>query len=292
MKVLTYATDSRGAYPQFLSSYERFKSPSCTLYVEGMGEKWQGFGVRVQKIYERAVKIAEVDPYEVVLCVDAYDLLITGDLDGCEAQFEKMIPRDHPDALTKILISEEYHFPMDHLFTKYLTFGTMQGKHPSAGAYIAYSGAVVHLLGMVLASPKASSLRFDDQVEFFRLGNLHPDLFLCDSEWKIFATLNDRRIHDPPFPLTYSKDGTLKKTQDNQPLYILHLPGDVNMTETIEKLGYDSSTYNWRGVFHTMQGFFHFFYFERCQKLIGFVLLFILCIILFIFKHIQYKRRK
>jgi hypothetical protein len=55
----------------------------------GMGQLCKGFGDRIHAVRRYAEQSCERDPNMILLCIDAYDVVLTGNLDELDTIFEE-----------------------------------------------------------------------------------------------------------------------------------------------------------------------------------------------------------
>lgn len=240
MKIITFATKCDGALPQLKSSFQRFRRDMDELVIVGFNKPWRGFGDRVHQVAEYA---RQCQPNDLLLCIDAYDVVLTGDLALLESTFEKIVTQANLNDQDTVIISEEKLKPFEAFWATYFTFGSVNNKHLSAGAYIGKGAAVTRMLNIICSNPNSKSRNFDDQMAFNQAGKLYPDLFYFDSKWDIFASCNKSELDHDLHP---ESNGTLSYGQGQSPLFVLHMPGNANMKSVLHRLGYNTSDYRHR----------------------------------------------
>lgn len=285
VKIITYATEEKGALPQLHQSFERFRSSSSEheLIVLGTNMKWCGFGHRIHSVLNYAENCHKND---LLLCVDAYDVILTGDLGKLESTFSKLVQENNIDDTKTVIISEERYDFFQDLWAKF-TFGAIQDKHLCAGVYMGKASAVTKMLRAAIRDPSSLNRHFDDQKAFNKIGNEDNSLFHLDSEWDLFATFYN---HPGTNNIEFNLDGTLM--YEFKPVFTLHMPGNTNMISTLKKLGYDTSNYTFRdkylleGLWHNLQTFQNV---QMACIILGVVL--IVCLICVVYQ-VHLKRKK
>ena len=84
MKIITVATHSQAYFPVLQESAKRH---DITLVVLGWGQKWSGFGWKLQKLKDY---IEFLPRDEIVVVLDAFDTLISAKVDELEKKFRKL----------------------------------------------------------------------------------------------------------------------------------------------------------------------------------------------------------
>jgi hypothetical protein len=122
MKVVTYATHSYGKFDTLVNNEH-----GVHVKVLGWGDKWMGYMVKAQKIYEY---IQTLPPQEIVVCIDGFDSEILRNLDGLEETFKSF--------KCGVLLSREVeNLPKILQFTNRRIYGTCKNQiQANAGMYM------------------------------------------------------------------------------------------------------------------------------------------------------------
>ena len=83
MKVVTVATHPERYFNSLLDSA---KKNNIEITVLGMGQKWQGFKWRLTLMKEF---LKNNNPYEIIVFIDAYDVIFLQDLNKLKEEFIK-----------------------------------------------------------------------------------------------------------------------------------------------------------------------------------------------------------
>lgn len=250
MKVVTYATHSDGAFEYLRQSFEKFKQENDEFVVLGWKQKWQGFGHRILAYRDYAMTCS---PEEIILCVDAHDVLLTASLRGLETQFLST-KKESPC----IIMSTERQTELYKLYTHYCAFGLVDRSAICAGVFIGMAADITQIISDVCKDGTCNLRHFDDQKEFVCYANNYPTSIQLDINWDMFATAG----HFDNFSISeleFSSNGTLKAFSKD--IYVMHFPGNVSMKEALVKLGYDPKdlsvrqNYLLHGVIHCVHTF-------------------------------------
>jgi hypothetical protein len=225
VKVITVATHSDGYLPWLEKSCERF---NINLIKLGYGQKWLGFSWRLKLIIDY---LKSIDPNELVIFIDAYDIIVLRPLDDIEEYYNDIIKKTN----NKIIIG--YDKSKNIFYEQFMKFyfGSYNGFRINAGSYLGKASDILEIL---------NKLKFndddDDQKLFTSYFNKNPDdiyidinnIFFLISTNKLNNILNDKNIKIKNNELTYKK---------SKPFFI-HGSGNTYMHDLILKLGYKITT--------------------------------------------------
>lgn len=271
MKVITYSTHSDGAFEILKESFDNFARNIDELVVLGAGETWKGFGHRILAYRDYA---ASCDPNEVILCVDAHDVILTGSLQDLENMYRKL-------GTKKIVMStERAGFIQKQCLG--LSFGLVDDTVICAGVMIGFATSISDTIALICQDKQCEHRRFDDQKEFVHFANNNRGAIVLDKEWDLFATIGGTENPNPEQTMIFNTDGTLLAFE--KPVYVLHHPGNSDIRQSVAKLGYstgklklrDHYLYQWIGMVHAIQAFPIF------QYLLLSVIIFVFCIFVLI----------
>ena len=222
LHIVTVATEEKYYFPFLKSSCQK---NGISLTVLGMGEKWQGFNWRYQKMLEFLKK---TDPNDIVCFVDGYDVICSRNLLELPAEFERISNKTR----CKIIVGQDNISNFFNKIFSYLTFGTCNGIFLNAGTYIGYSKDIREIIQNIYAlNPRNDA---DDQVLMTRYCSKNSSDFYIDVKGDIFLcvvdTLND--IDEQVISQTQIN------THNNGPFFI-HANGYGILDNTIRRLGYD-----------------------------------------------------
>lgn len=253
MKVVTYATHSDGAFEYLKRSFEHFSTfEEDEFVVLGWNEKWQGFGHRILAYKEYA---SRCDPNEVILCVDAHDIVLTNNIRLLENSFHRL-SEQHPSS---IFMSTEKQALLHSIYTSYCSFGLVGNMAVCAGVFIGTAKDISEVIQDVCSDGSCTMRHFDDQKAFVQYANQKQTRIFLDTEWDMFATIGGYNNFDVKKVFQFCHDGTLQAF--NKPVFVLHHPGNTDMKDSLTKLGYNTDdlqsrdSYIWDGIIHCFQVF-------------------------------------
>lgn len=177
MKICTVATNSQRYFPVLQESCKRF---NVELVVLGWGEKWRGYAWKFQKMLGY---LETLEPDDVVLFIDAYDVVLLQDPKVLEQRFKssgkKMIVAkdgNHPNFAVSYLIHYVFH--------------PVKSQYINTGTYIGYAGYMLDLLTKVSQyKNNGFSEKENDQELMSRYCQEFPDALDIDTNGSLFATL-------------------------------------------------------------------------------------------------------
>lgn len=221
MRVVTLATHSDGYYDCLLQSCRRY---NVKLEVLGWGTKWQGFNHKLHLLCKFLQNLPEK---EVVMCIDAYDVVLLNDVQELEKQYNDFVDVNG----SKMIVStEKYANRLFKLYSK-LAFGSCQGNDLNAGTYIGHAGTLLNVLRSV-TNNDSFQLSGDDQRALTTVCKLSDDIAF-DTEWDWFVVAN--RFADK----SGIQISNQQLTYNNHQPFVLHCPGNVDMTPFLLQLGYE-----------------------------------------------------
>jgi len=218
MKIITVATKSDGYMPLLLESCKR---NNLDLVVLGWEQKWQGFTWRIKLMKEYLI---EIDPEELVVFIDAYDVFNIRDEESICKQFAKF-EKD-------IVISSEFQTSLlsDYFFKR--IFGSPCRSHKiNAGMYAGKASALLEFYEEVNKF-SLNGTEVDDQKLFMRCcGNSHffQNRVAVDAEGFLFLNINAGN-ENPQSAHLYRVDRhkIIVNRSGLEPCFI-HGPGNVNL---------------------------------------------------------------
>jgi hypothetical protein len=206
MKIVTVATSPDGYYKWLKTSCNRYYTELVTL---GMNEKWLGYNWKLLKMKEY---IDTLDDNEIVMFVDAYDVILLDDPRNLE---EKFIKSDK-----KIIVGCEEN---ENKSLGHILFDKCDNKPLNSGTYIGYVKYLRKMLKDIIIKNKDPSL--DDQklmIKYCKQNkNIHVD---CEQEYFLVKVM----------PLLEDVDVDMEKNKS----YVLHAPRNTRMEKIIRKLNY------------------------------------------------------
>jgi len=237
MRVITVATKSEGYFPYLLASCKRFG-----IHLDVLAPPvWRGFNHRLHLMQEF---LATLRDDEIVMFIDAYDVVFTRGLEELEAQYKQR-------SGTRIAIAVENLSDLGATAYNYVVFGTCTGKALNAGTYMGY----VHLLKAMLKAVDSKRKHGDDQRAITDLCKKQTETFYLDesSDWFLVSG-GDRKVDED---ISF-RQGELW-FRGRRP-FVLHCPGNRDMTPYLTAMGYPPprqdlrrGDYRIRVVFHQLR---------------------------------------
>jgi hypothetical protein len=136
VKLITVSTHYDGYMKWLEKSCERYNTILIKL---GFGQKWLGFSWRFKLIIDY---LKNINPDELVIFIDAYDVILLKPLDDIENYFNNIIKMTNK----KIIISEDKN---DNIIREFLAkkfFGTCNGFRICAGSYMGKAKDILNFL--------------------------------------------------------------------------------------------------------------------------------------------------
>lgn len=224
MKLVTVATHNEGYFDYLKQSCEKFNTDIDVL---GYGEKWKGFGWRLNLIIDYLNDIENEN--EVVCFIDAYDVILLRSLDEMENFF---IHFSNTYNINIIIGTDENQNTILKLLGG-IIFGNCNGIRINAGTYIGYKKDLLEMLNSITIEKDSD----DDQVLITEYFKKNHDKVYIDTTCLFFLT-----IGRPLFDFDKHKNVSVKDniiTYNGLTPFIAHAPGNTNMNSLIEKLGYN-----------------------------------------------------
>lgn len=234
MKVVTVATHPDRYYNSLLDSA---KKNNIELTVLGMGQKWQGFKWRLTLMKEF---LKNNNPYEIIVFIDAYDVIFLQDLNKLKEEFIKA--KNLHNFKIFIGVDSDIDFPVfQYSYDK--IFMVKQNPYKlNAGVYVGYAKDILDVIEEVDRTNVENIT--DDQVLLVKQYIRKPETFYFDTKKSVILNLFGNIIDGD---IDLSKHGYKIKVKNGKPLLvneqnetpvILHAPGNGNIDEIVEKLGY------------------------------------------------------
>jgi hypothetical protein len=240
MKIVTVATAKERYFPYLEQSCAR---NGCDLVVLGLGETWGGYAWRAAKLQAYLDGLSEK---EIVVCVDAYDIVILQHATTIIDTFLRMKAALPPDV--KIICSEDRSSDYGTSFKifNWLAFHactTSVSKRPryiNAGTYIGYAGDVRHVLRELCNEYNCNDPDTNDQVILQKYCTKYDHYFAVDVDLQIFLVICSpaSKIDEKKHAITYTSDGSLVVGERSLPC-ILHGSCNADMDAVLRRLGYE-----------------------------------------------------
>ena len=226
VKLVTVATHIDGYLPWLQKSCKRFNTKLIKL---GYGQKWLGFSWRFKLMMDY---LKTIDPDELVVFIDAYDVMMLRPLDDIEEYYNNIIKMNK----CKIIISEDKAIPLYQEVIGKIYFNDYKDARLNAGSYM---GKAKDLLDIISNINQNINDDDDDQILFTKYYRNNLDQFYIDSS-NIFFLTRANQLNDI---LTDSNIKIVNKqlTYINSNPFFIHGNGHTYMHNLILKLGYKIS---------------------------------------------------
>lgn len=251
MKIVTVATHSDGYMPILRESCERH---GLELIVLGWGEKWQGFTWRQQLVQEY---LRQVDPQEVIVFIDAYDVFAL--------QPESVILKRFEQFDSDLVISSEFETSVFARYSARTMYGApCNGHNLNAGMYMGYAWTLQHFFAD-LQQLNPLGTEKDDQrliMRYCRTSKLLEDRerqrrVAVDSDGLLFLNLTAGTCVRGSNQRLYHIDSNHRRlivNRSQQESCFIHGPGNTNLDAIVELYGFTSqahptrSDYRWKFI--------------------------------------------
>ena len=234
MKLVTVATHSQSYFPFLLESCKRY---GAELVVLGFNQPWQGYN---QKNVLMKEYLDTLPPDEIVCFIDAYDVLLLRPLQD----LEKLFVNFNEISGARIVVGCDLQptgKPVDFIYRLY--FGACNNKYVNSGTYIGYAADLRDMMTFIFREI-SNDVKADDQIMIRKYCNTTKNVHIdCD---RIFF-LTFAGTQSMQFPLKHPKvniiidHDTHELKHNNIRPFFVHGPGNINMLNLIEALGYDVS---------------------------------------------------
>ncbi len=218
IKIVTVATND--------VLYLKWLKESCLRYgtdliILGLGTKWNGFITKYQLMLNF---LKEQEPDTIICFVDAYDVIMTGNVNELKERFLDLKRTYNFKAIAAIdsaanLISDENPSDINkfkfNLFVLYFNFNP--SKPINSGSYMGYSQDLVFILEEMLSYNER-----DDQICMNRYSNLHTEDIFVDKNKDFF--------------LVNAEDDDPENIETNA--FFIHRCGNVPMFNYLRNKGY------------------------------------------------------
>jgi hypothetical protein len=223
VKLVTVATHIDGYLPWLEKSCKRFNIKLIKL---GYGQKWLGFSWRFKLMIDY---LKTIDPNELVIFIDAYDVMMLRPLNNIEEYYNNIIKMNK----CKIIISEDRAIPFYQDIIGKIYFDDYKSSRINAGSYL---GKALDILEILSNINKNINDDDDDQILFTEYYKNNLNQFYIDSSNIFFVTrVNhlDDILNDPNIKIKNNK-----LTYINSKPFFIHGNGHTYLHNLILKLGY------------------------------------------------------
>ena len=273
VKLITVATHDDGYLPWLEKSCKRFNTELIKL---GYGQKWLGYSWRFRLIIDY---FKTIDPEEIIIFIDAYDVIMLRPLDDIEEYYNNIIKMTNK----KIIISEDKPYNQFINMLARIYFGTCKDTRINAGSYLGKAKHILEILNKLKYNDDD-----DDQVLFTSYFKNNPEEIYIDTD-NIFFFTRDNQLDD------ILKDDNIKfnnkeLTYMNSKPFFIHATNNTYMDKLILKLGYKISDKNINNIsvkYHEIVNKKRVYYIKQIidrYKILFYILLFICIYFLFIRK--------
>ena len=226
VKLITVATHYDGYLPWLEKSCERY---NVNLIKLGFGQKWLGFSWRFKLIINY---LENINPEELVIFIDAYDVLLLRSLDDIEEYFNYVIKMTGK----KIIISEDKNINSFVDFLAKFYFSTCKDFRICAGTYMGKAKDILEFINKINININDED---DDQQLFTKYFKDNLNDIYIDTD-NIFFLVRCHLLKDI---LEYKniKIKNKKLTYFNSKPFFIHGNSNTLMHNLILKLGYNIS---------------------------------------------------
>ncbi len=234
-KVIAFGTDKQAYYDLFIESCGRNNFEPVIL---GWGEKWIGYGKKLIAVREY---IKNLPGKEVVIIVDAFDVIFLSGIDEIEYKFNKSSSSFLCGALNLGKLSGRlYNFEFNRSGIKLPATPTSY-NFPNTGTWISHAGYAVYLIDELINKFHMTDETMDQRL-FTSI--YAQNLYNMNIDWKseiihtlFFKDFITRRADLKD--LKFFENRVMNTSSGTKPC-IIHATGSTSMKELALKLGYDS----------------------------------------------------
>jgi hypothetical protein len=257
MKILTTVTNSEGYFALLKQTAEEW---GYQLSILGWKQPWKGFAWKIE-LYTQELRSIPRD--EIVICVDAYDVIAVG---PPEEAMSKFLDMHHP-----VVFSGQRYFP-GQSWIRNLADKLMSDSHeqfiknriddqydysrPCMGLLIGYAGKLLELFIALLDIEKAEAIN-NDQILLNKYYLKNPESIFLDSSctmfqnlwrtgWGLFGKIdphNSKSEIDIYFDERYKIKRVRNKKFKTSPCFI-HGPFNLDMNLVIKELDLNAPPMN------------------------------------------------
>lgn len=224
-----------------------------------------------------------VHPDEVIVFIDAFDVVILRDAEEIEATFKALnvpmlfsVEKPYANILLRYLYRKMYRY-------------TCQGHGLCAGLYMGYASKMKSFLRAMITKLRVSDPRADDQLLLMQYSRESPDQYYVDATASIFLNIHGGTRWWPSFTyfvaddnqyfrINQGKHSVLTTLEGVRPC-ILHGPGNTDMDMVIDRLGYEPplpETRSSETVVYYLRSLRHYLPYFKTEIAIGLVLMMLL----------------
>lgn len=271
VKLITVATHTDGYLPWLEKSCERY---NVNLVKLGFGQKWLGFSWRFKLIIDY---LENINPNELVVFIDAYDVLLLRPLDNIEEYYNYIIKMTGK----KIIVSKDKNINSFIDFLSKIYFGTCNSFRICAGSYMGKAKDILDFLNKINKNINDDD---DDQQLFTKYFKNNLNEIYIDTD-NIFFLVRCHLLKDI---LEYKniKIKNRKLTYLNSKPFFIHGNSNTLMHNLILKLGYKISNEEIKNTIlknkNNYENKLKKYYLNQCIKKFKYYIIFIIFIIIFI----------
>lgn len=220
--IVTVATEDKLYYKYLKESCKKFGKDIDTL---GLNKKWEGYAWKfnLTKKY-----LEDLNPTDIVVFVDGYDVVCVNNLNNLEKEFNKIKNREK----CKIIVGHDKVIPISGKIFQYLHFDKCKDAYLNSGSYIGTAGDLLEILRKMYEMN--SDFKADDQNLMTKYCNLNNKDIYIDNNNEIFCVLANPfdEISDE-FNIS---NGKLYYKDGSSPFFI-HGPASTYLDGIIKKIG-------------------------------------------------------
>jgi len=217
---VTFATHKERLFNNLVKSCKKNK---VKLNIIGFNKKWKGWKIRAKYILKYLERFMD---YQIICCLDGFDSLFLGSEIELYNNFIKYY-RNY-----NIIFSNDNS---NNLFIKNFKnkkFNNCKNNFLSAGIFIGYNKFIKNMLSKYINS------RYNDDQEYFTK--------LCNKDNKIGIDLPNYLFYNIQFfeENKYIINNKKRLVVNKNTPVIISAPGNVNITDLVETLGYTYNEHN------------------------------------------------
>jgi|GEM_PF-1186096 hypothetical protein len=253
-KVITYATGKQSYYDLFIDSCSRYSIEPVIL---GQNEKWAGYGRRLIAIRDY---IKNLPAKELVIIVDAFDVIFLCGIDEIEYKFNKLSSSFLCGAISLGKPAGRiYNYEFNRTGKK-VPITPTNYNFLNSGTWISHASYAQYLIDELIQEYHMTEKSLDQQL----LTDIYvQNLFNVDIDWRceIFYNLHFKNFvtRKANFKDLKFYDTRVMNTASGTRPCIIHASGNTDMKELALKLGYESNVINTERTTSnfTKKAFFH-----------------------------------
>lgn len=238
-RVIAFATDKQSYYELFVESCCRYNIEPVIL---GMNETWTGYGRKLIAVRDY---IKNLPAKEVVIIVDAFDVIFLCGIDEIEYKFNKTSSYFLCGAISLgKLEGRIYNYEFNRTGKK-VPITPTNYNFLNSGTWISHASYAQYLIDELIQEYHLTENSLDQQL---LTGIYVQNLFNVDIDWRceIFYNIHFKNFitREANFKDLKFYDNRVMNTATGTKPCIIHASGNTDMKELALKLGYESNILN------------------------------------------------